>query len=61
MEGQITNVFDRILLGLKITNDNVVILNEKIDTLLGFLTESGKGNDNDDNSSPGMDVIPKKQ
>ena len=61
MEGQITNVFDRILLGLKITNDNVVILNEKIDTLLGFLTESGKGNNDDDNSSLGMDVIPKKQ
>lgn len=38
MENKTTNIFEKILYGQKVTNDNIVILNEKIDVVLKMLT-----------------------
>lgn len=47
-----TNIFEKILYGLKVANDNVVIINDKVDALLKSLTyeerepNGGAGSDN---------------
>lgn len=33
-----TNIFEKILYGLKVANDNIIVLNEKMDSLLSSLS-----------------------
>nr|DAI42395.1 MAG TPA: hypothetical protein [Caudoviricetes sp.] len=38
MENKVTNIFEKILYGQKICNDNIVILNDKIDAIIKMLS-----------------------
>lgn len=33
-----TNIFEKILYGIKIANDNIIVLNDKMDTLIKSLS-----------------------
>lgn len=49
-----TSIFEKILYGLKVANDNIVVLNEKMDSLMQSLSYEEESKDETDSHEIGF-------
>ena len=41
------NIFDKILYGIKVANDNIIIINDKVDAIMKMLSYDGQKEQDD--------------